>query len=70
MSIVSASSAVFELNMNLGRASALGFLDAFLLWARLGEEGGLDAMKAGGGCRAGEMDTEAMLGRRGSAGRE
>jgi hypothetical protein len=59
--IDSVSAAVLELKVNCGSGSEFDILDACRLCVRLGEEGGLEAMKAGGGCRAGERDTDAIF---------
>ena len=49
------------LKVKLGSGTALGFLDACRLCARVGEEGGLLDSNGDIGWRAGETETEAML---------
>lgn len=55
------SSKAVGLNVNFGRASGFGFLDACRLCAREGEEGGLLDLNGDGGGRTGETETEAIL---------
>jgi hypothetical protein len=56
------SSMLLALNVKVGSETAFGFRDNCRRCAREGEEGGLLGVKGDGGERAGETETEVMLG--------